>query len=65
MNVLIKNGGWIAIVQSELSVYENAGVIGEFYDLNDAVVYQLVFVYRVYVGNNGKTQLKYLTALVL
>ena len=61
VNVLIKNGGWIAIVLSELSVYENAVQIGEFYDLDDAFIYQLVFVYRVYVGNIGNTELRYLT----
>ena len=31
-------------MQSKLSVYENAVQIGEFYDLDDAVIYQLVFV---------------------
>ena len=59
MNAFIKNGGWKVIVGIEITFDEITSLIGEeFYNLEDAIVYHLIFVYRVYIGNIGNTELK-------
>ena len=62
VNVLIKNGGWKAIVVIKITMYENAVLISQLYDVEDAVVDQLVFAYRVvFIGETGNQTLKCLT----
>ena len=47
-------GGLILLYVIEISMYENALLIGGSYDLEDAVVDQLVFImYRVFIRDNG------------
>ena len=48
MNAFIKNGGWKVIVGIEITFDEITSLIDEeFYNLEDAIVYHLIFVYRV------------------
>ena len=61
VNGLIKKGGWKAIVDIEFTTYKNALLVGEFYDLEDAVIDTLVFAYRAFSGEDGNQSLKYLT----
>ena len=62
VNVLIKNGGWKAVVVIKITRYENAVLISQLYDVEDAVVDQLVFAYRVvFIGETGNQTLKCLT----
>ena len=42
VNILIKKGGWKAIVDIELTIYNNAVMVGEFDDLEDAVIESLI-----------------------
>ena len=62
INDEIKKGGWRKVITGErdIAVEKHFETIGDCYELHEDIVSRIVFQYRTFVGDNGKTEPRYL-----